>query len=124
MVVLRGGVVIGSAPVAFNGVIERTQAYVLQDVAGGQYNWKRLALPGEGYARANGFTAQADGAQGSDPFRRALAGVVGPGTTLVVIPDSLGLGPELAPPGGEPDVPIENDAGVADWLEDASVVAR
>ncbi len=124
MVVLRGGVEIGSAPVAFNGVIERTQAYVLQDMAGGRYNWKRLALPGEGYAGGNGFTAQADGFQGSDPFRRALAEVVGPGTTLVVIPDSLGLGPDLAPPEGDPEALLENDPGVADWLEDASVVAR
>jgi len=124
MVVLRNGVEIGSAPVAFDGVIERTQAYVLQDVVGGDYRWKRMALPGENRAAASYAAPDTGRFQGSDPFRRALAGVVGPGTTMVVIPDSLGLGPDLAPPTQEPDVLIENEPGVADWMEDASVFAR
>lgn len=124
MVVLRGGVEIGSAPVAFNGEIDRVQAYVLQDVVAGDYRWKRLSLPGEGYAAADRAQPDAGRFQGSDPFRRALTEVVGPGTTLVVIPDSLGLGPDLAPPMQDPDVLIENDPGVAEWMEDASVTAR
>ncbi|WP_163364407.1 hypothetical protein, partial [Escherichia coli] len=62
--------------------------------------------------------------QGSDPFRRALAGVVGPGTTLVVIPDSLGLDSDLAPASAVPDALIENDPGVAGWLEDDQVTTR
>lgn len=125
MVVLRNGVEIGSAPVSFDGEIDRVQAYVLQDVVAGDYRWKRLSLPGEGYAGANRALPDAGRFQGSDPFRRALAEVVGPGTTLVVIPDSLGLGPDLAPPMQDPDALIENDGGVpSDWLEDASVIAR
>jgi len=124
MVVLRNGVEIGSAPVAFDGQIDKVQAYVLQDVVAGDYRWKRLSLPGEGYGAANAAAPDAGRFQGSDPFRRALAEVVGPGTTLVVIPDSVGLGPDLAPPTQDPDALIENDPGVGGWLEDASVIAR
>jgi L,D-transpeptidase catalytic domain len=124
MVVLRGGVEIGSAPVAFDGVIDRVQAYVLQDVVAGDYRWKRLALPGEGRAVASLPVPDAGRFQGSDPFRRALAGVVGPGTTLVVIPDSLGLDSDLAPASAVPDALIENDPGVAGWLEDDQVTTR
>jgi hypothetical protein len=93
MVVLRNGVEIGSAPVAFDGVIDQVQAYVLQDVSGGRYDWKKLQLPGQSAASAAAYQG-ADGGrfQGTDLFRQALASVVGPGTTMVVIPDSLGLG--------------------------------
>ncbi|MDF2382967.1 L,D-transpeptidase [Nostoc ellipsosporum NOK] len=125
MVVLRGGVEIGSAPVAFDGVIDRVQAYVLQDVVAGDYRWQRLALPGEGRATVTPAAPDAGRFQGSDPFRRALAGVVGPGTTLVVIPDSLGLGSDLARPAAvAPEALIENDPGVAGWLEDDQVTTR
>jgi len=125
MVVLRGGVEIGSAPVAFDGVIDRVQAYVLQDVVAGDYRWQRLALPGEGRAAAGLAAPDTGRFQGSDPFRRALAGVVGPGTTLVVIPDSLGLGSDLARPAAiAPEALIENDPGVAGWLEDDEVTTR
>lgn len=93
MVVLRNGIEIGSAPVAFDGVIDQVQAYVLQDVTSGSYRWKKLQLPGQAATAAAGFEG-ADGGrfQGTDLFRQALATVVGPGTTMVVIPDSLGLG--------------------------------
>jgi hypothetical protein len=124
MVVLRGGVEIGSAPVAFDGEIDRIQAYVLQDVIAGDYRWKRMPLPGEGTATASYAAPDTGRFQGSDPFRRALAGVVGPGTTMVVIPDSLGLGADLAPPSENPDAIIENDPGLGGWGSDASVTAR
>lgn len=91
MVVLRNGIEIGSAPVQFDGVVDRTQAYVLQSVSGGDYRWKRVTLAGE-RATASVMAAPDGGAfQGTDLFRQALAGVVRPGTTLIVIPDSLGL---------------------------------
>jgi hypothetical protein len=91
MVVLRNGIEIGSAPVQFDGVVDRTQAYVLQSVSGGDYRWKRVTLSGE-RATASAMAAPDGGAfQGTDLFRQALAGVVRPGTTMIVIPDSLGL---------------------------------
>lgn len=91
MVVLRNGVEIGSAPVAFAGVIDKVQAYVLQSVAGGQYDWARLALPGQAGGAGPVAPTESDRFQGGEPFRQALATVVGPGTTMIVIPDSLGL---------------------------------
>lgn len=123
MVVLRNGIEIGSAPVRFDGEIERVQAYVLQDVVAGAYNWKRMALPGDGGAAGTYAAPDAGRFQGSDPFRRALAGVVGPGTTMVVVPDSLGLGAELPPP-RDADALIENEPGIGEWMDDAEVTAR
>ncbi|MBO9714377.1 MAG: L,D-transpeptidase family protein [Sphingomonas sp.] len=121
MVVLRNGVQIGSAPVRFDGEVERMQAYVLQSVAGGRYDWQRVELPGQAPAAFDlGTGGEAERFQGTDPFRQALASVVGPGTTMVVIPDTLGL--NLAPAEAEPAVPmtlIENGPVVADWMSDA-----
>ncbi len=112
MVVLRNGVEIGSAPVTFPGVIDKVQAYMLESVVGGDYRWKKVALPGQS-AEAPPEMPGEDGSrfQGSDPFRQALASVVGPGTTMVVVPDSLGLG-SSAP--SQPVAVMESDpaAGV------------
>jgi hypothetical protein len=120
MVVLRNGVEIGSAPVAFNGVIDQVQAYVLQDVSGGNYNWKKLQLPGQTATAAASFQG-ADGGrfQGTDLFRQALATVVGPGTTMVVIPDSLGLG---SGGGGERITVIDTDPAMAAASMDSGAV--
>lgn len=91
MVVLRNGVEIGSAPVQFDGVVDRTQAYVLQSMTGGEYRWKRVTLAGA-RVTASVMAAPDGGAfQGTDLFRQALASVVRPGTTMIVIPDSLGF---------------------------------
>lgn len=119
MVVLRNGVEIGSAPVTFDGVVDRVQAYVLGSIEGGRYDWTRVTLPGQA-APAVGIQPADDGTrfQGTDPFRQALATVVRPGTTMVVIPDTLGLG------GGAPPQPmtvIENGPVVADWMSDGGV---
>jgi len=123
MVVLRNGVEIGSAPVSFDGVVDRIQAYVLNSIEGGQYNWTRMLLPGQG---APAPAAQIDdGArfQGTDPFRQALASVVRPGTTMVVIPDTLGLGGGSAPAPqmAQEMTVIENGPVVADWMSDGGV---
>jgi hypothetical protein len=119
MTVLRGGIEIGSAPVAFDGTVDRIQAYVLESVAAGDYRWRRVTLPGspagtplEGVAMGGGGQFQ-----GSDPFREALASVVVPGTTMVVIPDSLGF----AAPAAAPPAPALSSGGViAAWRADAS----
>lgn len=122
MVVLRNGIEIGSAPVNFEGVIDRVQAYILRDVSGGEYRWAKVPLPGQATALVHDMPAQPAGRfQGSDPFRRALATVVGPGTTMVVIPDTLSMsGDALAP---QQMAIIENEPGVAEWLEEDGVVS-
>jgi hypothetical protein len=120
MIVLRNGIQIGSAPVRFDGVVDRVQAYVLRDVEDGRYDWTRIALPGQPYSPTGDMRAQEAGRfQGSDPFRRALAQVVGPGTTMVVMPDPLGVGAPGAPV--EQMTVIEDEPIVADWMNDASV---
>jgi L,D-transpeptidase catalytic domain len=120
MVVLRNGVEIGSAPVAFDGVIDQVQAYVLQDVAGGNYHWKKLQLPGQSPTATASYQG-ADGGrfQGTDLFRQALATVVGPGTTMVVIPDSLGLG---SSGGREQMTVIDTDPAIAAASMDTGAV--
>ncbi|MEI9853155.1 MAG: L,D-transpeptidase family protein [Sphingomonas sp.] len=92
MVVLRNGIEIGSAPVAFEGVVDRVQAYVLQSAMGGDYRWSRVPLPGQAVAADAPPPPVSGAAQGTDPFRQALATVVQPGTTMIVLPDSLGAG--------------------------------
>jgi len=120
LVVLRNGVQIGSAPVAFDGVIDQVQAYVLQDVSGGRYNWRKLQLPGQPASAAAYQGADGGRFQGTDLFRQALASVVGPGTTMVVIPDSLGLG---NPGGGREQVTvIDTDPALAAASMDAGTV--
>jgi hypothetical protein len=121
MVVLRNGVEIGSAPVAFDGVVDRVQAYVLQGVVAGEYRWRKVALPGQGQAAAS-FAGEDGGRfQGTDLFRQALATVVGPGTTMVVIPDSLGLTGQT--PAAQQMTVIDTDPGVAGWMAEGAVTS-
>jgi hypothetical protein len=119
MVVLRNGIEIGSAPVAFSGVIDRVQAYVLQGVDAGQYRWSRVPLPGQAAPAVDIQGEDGGRFQGTDPFRQALATVVGPGTTMVVIPDTLGLGGPAAP--SEKMTVFEQETVIADWREDGEV---
>ncbi|RYY23332.1 MAG: L,D-transpeptidase [Sphingomonadales bacterium] len=123
MVVLRNGIEIGSAPVTFDGVIDQVQAYVLRDRTNGDYRWAKLPLPGQISTASSEMRAEASGRfQGSDPFRRALATVVGPGTTMVVIPDTLGMGGgnySASPP--QQIAVIENEPAVASWMDDDGV---
>jgi hypothetical protein len=121
MIVMRNGVEIGSAPVRFDGTVDRVQAHVLRSVADGRYDWSRVPLPGQSRSAASDAYVQVAGDfQGSDPFRRALAQVVSPGTTMIVMPDSLGPLPAGAP---APQILalIEEEPVVADWMNDASV---
>lgn len=118
MVVLRNGVEIGSAPVQFNGEVDRVQAYVLTSVTGGQYHWRTVLLTGQ-TATPDGGIAEGSRFQGTDLFREALASVVGPGTTMVVIPDSLGFlsapRQQIALMEAEPELP--------GWFSDTRVTA-
>ena len=118
MVVLRNGVEIGSAPVAFNGEVDEMQAYMLHSVADGRYDWRRLILMGQS-AETGNATAMPGGQalQGTDPFRQALATVIGPGTTMIVIPDSLGIGGAAQ----QPIATIGSERVVARWLSDTQL---
>ena len=119
MIVLRNGVEIGSAPVQFEGVVDRVQAYVMQGVVGGQYKWRRVPLPGQAPVAEVPGTDEGGRFQGADPFREALATVVGPGTTLVIIPDSLGA---FSAPREQMAV-LEPEPEVPGWLGDTRVTS-
>ena len=122
MVVLRNGIEIGSAPVAFDGVVDRVQAYVLADVQDGDYRWQRIALPGQRPARraAEARMRPVGNPAASDPFHGALAGVVGPGTTMLVVPDPLGFSTPPPPPR---IATAEKATVLRAWLRDGQVSA-
>lgn len=87
LVVLRNGTVIGAAPVEIDGTITRTTAYVLASGTPGARNWLQIPLPGQtgdAGAELRGRIHVADGA------RARVDGVLLPGATVVVTPDSLG----------------------------------
>jgi hypothetical protein len=89
-IVLRNGVVIGSAPVTIDGEVDRTSAFVMQNDAAGGPSWLRVPLPGQ--------TADSAGTElrgrihVKDDFRHAVEAVLRPGTTVLVTPDSLRAG--------------------------------
>lgn len=88
-IVLRNGVIIGSAPVRIAGPVTGTWAYALRSIDAEGQHWIRLqlsrrarddeAVPAEEWRR---FSAP-------EAFRKAVAGIVQPGMTIVVTADSL-----------------------------------
>ena len=95
-IVLRNGVLIGSAPVEVTGPIGRTSAFVLTGVDGPERVWLRIALPGQS---ADDAAQELRGRIAvPDDFRRAVEAVLTPGTTVVVTGDALrdgGIGPSV-----------------------------
>jgi len=88
VIILRNGIVIGSAPVTIDGRIERTSAYVMQAGGTGTPSWLGVPLPGQ--------NASAPELRGrihvAEPFRQSVLSVLRPGATVVVTPDSLQAG--------------------------------
>lgn len=88
-IVLRNGIEIGSAPITVSGPVTGTWAYAMRSSGTAGQEWIRVQLspgdtsdervPREEWRR---FTAP-------ESFRRAVAAIVKPGTTVVVTPDSL-----------------------------------
>jgi hypothetical protein len=93
MLVLRNGVPIGSAPVRIAGEVTGTTAYTLGSIDGDIYRWMKLPMPGETLAGPVEVTPD-ERARLTVPedIRQAMAGVVTPGTTVVVTPDTLRSG--------------------------------
>lgn len=87
-VVLRNGVVIGSAPVRIAVPIAATAAFQLTTAADGQRRWLRLPLPGQD--PDSDAPPQLRGRIAVDErFRTAVEAILEPGSTVVVTPDSL-----------------------------------
>ncbi|WP_308518003.1 L,D-transpeptidase family protein [Sphingomonas flavescens] len=88
VVVLRNGTEIGSAPIKIAGPVAGTWAYSLQSTDAQPRQWLRLSLGKD--APSNPVSAAEWRQFEVDPaFRQAVAGIVTPGTTIVVTPDSL-----------------------------------
>jgi len=90
-IVLRKGVIIGSAPVSVEGQAIGTWAYTLRSVDAEGQHWLRISLDSKD---SGSRVAPEEWQRFKTPeaFRRAVAQVVQPGTTVVVTSDSLSAG--------------------------------
>lgn len=88
LIVLRNGVLIGSAPIAVDGEIAAPSAFTLRAVDAEGPHWLRLPLPDQAdeTPATSGLTARL---RLPEAFRQALAAVLTPGATVVVAADSL-----------------------------------
>ena len=92
-IVLRNGIPIGSGSVSVSGPVSGTWAYTLRKVEAGGQHWMRLDLSSsvKGQPIRDEEWRRFDA---PEELRRAVAGIVAPGTTIVVTPDSLQAGSE------------------------------
>ena len=88
-IVLRNGVVIGSAPVIVKGLVTGTWAYALRSIDKDGQHWVRLQLSGSAPSNEQVSPAEWQRFVAPAEFRKDVAGVVEPGMTIVVTPDSL-----------------------------------
>ena len=93
LVVLRNGVLIGSAPVEIAGPVTETTAYSLTKIDADGFHWMQLPLPGQSWQGTRALSA-ADRSRVRLPqdFRAALDEELSPGVTLVVTTDTLEAG--------------------------------
>lgn len=96
--VVRNGILIGSAPISLATRITRPAAYSLQSIDATGRHWMRLPLPGQD----SGAPTADETAQHVtvDPgFEAQVLGAIGPGTTVLLTPDSMTM---LATAGPQP----------------------
>ena len=87
--VLRNGVVIGSAPVTVRGAVTGTWAYALRSIDNNGQHWFRLQLSGAANSDQQVSPGEWQRFIAPEAFKKAVAGIVEPGMTIVVTPDSL-----------------------------------
>lgn len=89
LLVLRNGVEIGAAPVAINGEPGGTSVYLLRSIDPAGFHWLRVPLGTE----AGRASAEEHGQLNlAEDFRRSLASIITPGTTVLVTSDTLRSG--------------------------------
>jgi hypothetical protein len=91
LIVLRNGVIIGSAPVAIDGPLNRASAFVMRNGEAGARTWLQVQLPGQ-VAVEVASTELRGRIHVDAEFRRSVEAVMRPGTTVVVTTDSLRQG--------------------------------
>jgi hypothetical protein len=87
--VLRNGVVIGSAPVTVDEPVSGSWAYALRNIDEEGQHWVRLALSAKGNDGDPVARSEWSRFHAPDDFRRSIAAMVVPGTTIIVTSDSL-----------------------------------
>lgn len=93
-VILRNGVEIGSATVTVDGPVTATRAFALKGIDAAGQHWVSLDLGPGPVEEARVPTTEWRRFHAPDSFRRAVAGIVAPGTTIILTPDSLRAGGE------------------------------
>jgi hypothetical protein len=88
-VVLRNGVVIGSAPVTVSGSVAGTWAYALRGIDSSGQHWVRLQLSAQASEEPPIAREEWQRFAAPDAFKKDVASIVEPGMTIVVTPDSL-----------------------------------
>lgn len=91
-VVLRNGVEIGAAPVAFDRAITGTWVYALRRTGRRGQMWVKLDLSRPGDPANRVEMAEWQQFHAPEAFRRAVGGVLKPGATIIVTADSLVAG--------------------------------
>ena len=91
-IVLRNGIQIGSAPVTMIGPVTGTWAYALRSIDSSGQVWIRVRL-GQGAPTDERVPREEwQRFRAPEQFRRAIADLVEPGTTVIVTADSLAQG--------------------------------
>lgn len=88
-VVLRNGVVIGSAPVSVNARVTGTIAYALRSIDQQGQHWVRIALSGPSASDQEVSREEWHKYTAPEAFKKNVASIVEPGMTIVVTPGSL-----------------------------------
>jgi hypothetical protein len=93
IVVIRNGIEIGSSPLRIDGAVTATMAFTLHALDEKAFHWLRLPLPGQAPNAASELTpVERARVHLPEPFRRIVAAVLRPGTTLLVTRESLHSG--------------------------------
>lgn len=88
-VVLRNGVVIGAAPVTIDGPITSTWAYALRGIDAEGPHWVRVDLSEQEVAQAPVPKTEWARFHAAEEFKRDVAAIIQPGTTVIVTSDSI-----------------------------------
>jgi hypothetical protein len=88
-VILRNGVIIGSAPVTVLAPVTGTWAYMLRSIDAQGQRWTRLDLSPVSTTEAPVSPDEWQRFDAPVEFKRLISGIVQPGMTIVVTPDSL-----------------------------------
>lgn len=91
-IVFRNGVEIGSAQVAVSGPVSGSWAYALRSVDAAGQHWMRVPLSADAARDEAVPREEWQRFKAPDEFRRAVAKIVEPGTTVIVTPESLASG--------------------------------